>query len=601
MRVLVVLAITLSILLGLAYAFQEKSFTEGIEDAAVVISLVPQGLLLMITVAYALGAVRIAAKGALVQQSNAVESISHVDVLCLDKTGTLTTNRILFEAIHPLNNQSADVIQQCLADYIENTGAGNRTAEAVANALTGQKRTVHAQIPFSSARKWAAASFAEDEQTGTFVFGAPEMMREALPTDIEFTDQLNDLAQQGLRVLLFCHSPHIVQPADIPTDREADLPTDLMPWGLVSFSDELRPDVNEVLNNFRKAGINLRLISGDNPVTVAALARKAGFTAEDLSISGTELATMTPTQFTQAVRKHTIFGRITPEQKRAIVDVLQADGHYVAMMGDGVNDVLSLKRAEVGIAMEDGSQATRSVADIVLLGNKFSALPEAFLEGQRILNGMHDATRLFLTRTLYAALLIIIAGFVGTDFPLTPRHNFLLTTLPVGIPAFFLAAWARTGKPKQSLIQSVTRFVLPVGFSLTVLSTFIWILYLTYGVATVETGRTVLTTAAIMGGLWVIILAEHEREDWYETHVIRTTDMRRFALAGGMLILFGVVMLIPDLRDSFELTTLSWADFATIVASMSVWASAIYLMLRHDVLERVLIPGYTRQLSDEED
>ncbi len=596
-RVLVVLAITLSVLLGLAYAYQEKSFADGIEDAAVVISLVPQGLLLMITVAYALGAVRIAAKGALVQQSNAVESISHVDVLCLDKTGTLTTNRILFNAVHPLNNQTEEYGRTSLANYIASTGAANRTAEAVAEALPGQQRTAHSQIPFSSARKWAAASFKEGDAPGTFVFGAPEMMQKALPAEIKFDDTLNELAEQGLRVLLLAHSTQIIEPDSIPEDREADLPDGLNPVCLVSFSDELRPDVNEVLNNFRKAGIHLRLISGDNPVTVAALARKAGFTEKDLSISGTELAKMTPSEFTDAVRTHSIFGRITPEQKRAIVDVLQGDDHYVAMMGDGVNDVLSLKRAEVGIAMEDGSQATRSVADIVLLGNKFSALPEAFLEGQRILNGMHDTTRLFLTRTLYTALLIIIAGFVGTDFPLTPRHNFLLTTLPVGIPAFFLAAWAKTGNPKESLITSVTRFVFPVGFSLTVLSTFIWILYLTYGVATIETGRTVLSTAALIGGLWVIILAEHEREDWYETHVIRTTDRRRFVLAGAMLLLFAIVMVLPDVRESFELTTMSWADLGTIAASMSVWASAIYLMLRYDILERIMIPGYKRSVD----
>ena len=173
-------------------------FADGIEDAAVVISLVPQGLLLMITVAYALGAVRIAGKGALVQQSNAVESISHVDVLCLDKTGTLTTNRILFEAVHPLNNQPEDFIKARLADYIASSGAGNRTAKAVAEALSGQNRSAHSQIPFSSARKWAAVSFAEGDNTGTYVFGAPEMMRKALSSEIQFNNLLNDLA--GTRV-----------------------------------------------------------------------------------------------------------------------------------------------------------------------------------------------------------------------------------------------------------------------------------------------------------------------------------------------------------------------------------------------------------------
>ncbi len=582
-RGLVMVALLLSVMLGLKAAFNQELFAETVEEAAVAISLIPQGLLLMITVAYALGAVRIATRGVLVQQSNAVESLSHVDVLCLDKTGTLTTNRILFHALHPLGDSSEDQLRQRLGDYIASVGADTRTGEAIVNAISGRSHPTTAVIPFSSARKWAAGSF----EHGTYVLGAPEMV---VPGG-SFQPQVAQLAAQGYRVLLFAHSDTVIQPDQIPEDREPDLPPDLRPLGLISFTDELRPDVQDVLAKFRKAGITLKLISGDNPVTVAALAYQAGFSSEDLSISGTELTAMTQLEFEESVRDCAIFGRITPEQKQAIVNVLRGEGHYVAMMGDGVNDVLSLKQAQVGIAMEDGSQATRSVADIVLLGNRFAALPDAFLEGQRILNGMNDVTRLFLTRTFYTILLILIVGFIGTEFPLTPRHNALLTTLPVGLPAFFLTMWAKTGKPKADLITSVTQFVFPAGFTFTVLSVFIWILYRTYGVASVETSRSVLTAAALIGGLWIIILAEHEREDWQDD-IPNQYDWRRIALAGAMLGLFGIIMAVPGLRDFFEMTTLSWADLGTIAASMTAWAAALYLVWRYDILERLLMPDY---------
>ncbi len=589
-RGLVVLAIGLSILMALAYAYQEKAFEDGVSDVAVVISLVPQGLLLMITVAYALGALRIAGKGALVQQSNAVESLSHVDVLCLDKTGTLTTNKIIFEDVHPFDGD-ADKMRGLLGDFVSSVGKNNRTDEAIGAALAGQKYTVVSQIPFNSARKWSGACL-EGPNGGTYILGAAEMVGPGLVDAPDYAAQIEALSQKGLRVLLFAHSPQTIRPEEIPTDREPDLPAELTAIGLISLSDELRPNVQDVLAGFRKAGITLKLISGDNPVTVQALAVQAGFDPDAKAVSGVVLAKMNGHEFEQAARDNAIFGRITPEQKKLLVDALRKDGHYVAMMGDGVNDVLSLKQAQVGIAMQDGSQATRSVADIVLLGNKFEALPHAFLEGQRILNGMNDVSRLFLTRTFYAALLIIVAGFINTEFPFTPKHNFLLTTLPVGIPAFFLAAWAKTGVPKKNLIQSVTEFVFPAGFAMVVATVFIWILYRASGDVSVETSRTALTFAALLGGFWIILLAEHEREDW-QTGTIKGINPLRYAVTGAMLLLLIIVMAIPGLRKSLGLTTLSWADIGIIAGTMTAWAAGLFVLWRFNVIERVMIPNYS--------
>lgn len=595
-RTLLITTIVLAMLIGLAAVWNSRPFEDVIEDIAVVISLIPQGLLLMITVAYALGAVRIAAKGALVQQINAVESLSNVDVLCMDKTGTLTTNRILFDALHPLGQTSQADLQKLLGDYIASIGAKNRTAEAVAQAIQGHTQPVVAEIPFSSARKWSGASFDSAALKGTYLLGAPEMLFPQVQGDLEsIKTQMTALANHGLRVLLFVKSESILQPSDIPQDREADLPANLVPLGLVSFSDELRPNVQQVLAGFRQANVNLKVISGDNPTTVAALAYQAGFDpAKDYAVSGVDLTNMNDSEFTEAVRNNAIFGRITPEQKSRIVDVLRGDGHYVAMMGDGVNDVLSLKKAQVGIAMEDGSQATRAVADMVLLGNKFEILPEAFLEGQRILNGMNDSARLFLTRSVYIALLIITVGFIGSEFPFSPRHNAILTSLPVGIPAFFLAYWAKSGQPTKSLIRLATEFVIPAGLTLFLVNLFLWYIHLQQWESSVEEARSILTIASLLGALWVIILAEHDCEIWRQNPLWYVGDIRRIGLAIGMLALFIIVMLIEPARDFFEMLIPTGRDIGLLLAALGVWIVALYLLWRYDVLERLVMPSYNQ-------
>jgi len=600
-RVLVVLAVALSILLGLRDAFNEQPFNESIEDMAVVVSLIPQGLLLMITVAYALGAVRIAGKGALVQKSNAVESLSNVNVLCMDKTGTLTTNRILFDALHPMGNTELDSFKTVMGTYIVSTGAKNRTAEALADALPQPAQKPVAEIPFSSARKWSGASFDTDMLKGTYILGAPEMVLPEMSIDTQ--DKITELANQGLRVLAFAQSPQMTQPEDIPDDQEPALPSDLAPIGLISFSDELRPNVQDVLAGFRTANIQLRVISGDNPETVAALAYQAGFDPEtDKGISGVELATLTDAGFVEAVRTHTIFGRITPEQKQRIVDILRDDGYYVAMMGDGVNDVLSLKKAQVGIAMEDGSQATRSVADIVLLGNRFEVLPDAFIEGQRILNGMNDNTRLFLTRTLYAALLIVLAGFIGSEFPYSPRHNALLTSLPVGIPAFFLSYWARGVQPKKNLLRMTTEFVFPAGTLLMLCLSVLWIF--NYDEQDVMHSQSLLTIASLGGGLLVIVLAGFDRDDWYQWDTLQSAfqnlDPRRIGLMIAMFIGFLIVMAIEGARDFFEMTIPNTNEVFAIVGVVGAWLVGIALIWRFDVFEWLLIPNYRPELRSEQ-
>src|SRR5262249_34816544 len=249
-------------------------------------------------------------------------------------------------------------------------------------------------------------------------------------------------------------------------DGQPTLPVELQPLGLMCFTDELRPEARETLQRFAESGIRLKIISGDNPQTVAALAQQAGLSPDARLIAGTELAGMDETQFAQAADDATIFGRTTPQQKERLVRALRKRGHHVAMIGDGVNDLLSLKQANLGIAMLSGSQATRAVADIVLLHDSFAVLPYAFQEGQRILNGMQNIFKLFLTRVLYVTLLIVSVGIIG-GFPFAPKHASLLALLTVGIPTLALAAWARPGlAPRGSLVRPLLHFVLPAALTL---------------------------------------------------------------------------------------------------------------------------------------
>lgn len=584
-RLLVILAISLAVLLMLSYAIEDRSFDKIVQDTAVVISLVPQGLLLMITVAYALGAVRIANKGALVQQINAVESLSNVDTLCLDKTGTLTTNRIQLRQIIPIQADEPTIRRQ-IGALVASTGPANRTAEAIAAACPGNAQPPAAEVPFSSEYKWSGATFTSqnDGLHGSYILGAPEVLMPHIPQGRLLERDIDTWADLGLRVLLFAHH---TEPLTFASENGAPtLPDELKPVAWLTFTDELRPDAKAVLDQFRQAGVDLKLISGDNPQTVAALAQLAGISKDIDVISGLQLAEMPDTQFADTVERVTVFGRITPEQKQRIVQVLRDKGHYVAMMGDGVNDVLSLKQAQMGIAMESGSQATRAVADMVLLGDNFAVLPEAIQEGQRILNGMSDNMRLFLTRTLYAALLIVIAGFIGTEFPFTPKHNAILTTLPVGIPAFFLTLWAQAGHPQESLLRSVSEFVLPAGFSITVVTL---IVYLMYYDKSLQIQRTVLTTTALLCGLLLIIFAEHSAREW-ESRQRLTTDRRRVGLAFSMLVLYVLIFPFPDLRDFFELNTMAWGDLGIVVVAVVVWGVTVRVLWRYDIFRRVLIP-----------
>jgi len=577
-RVMVVLMIALGAQVADTFRslYQDVPLTESVRAAAVIAALVPQGLVFMVTVTYAMAAVRMSGKGALIQRMNAVESTSQIDVLCMDKTGTLTTNNLALHAVHPLGRDEAE-LRRLLCLYAASTPTANRTIDALRTALTATGRPPRTDIPFSSARKWSALSF-DGADAGTYVLGAPEMMQPALQLGDTLDEWIAGWTDDGLRVLLF---GYYSDPAAID-DEDPSLPGGLMPLGLVAFSDELRPEARTTIEGFRTAGIALRIISGDNPDTVAALARQAGFSHDLRVISGRELEGLDDAALRKTASETTVFGRITPTQKEALVKALRAEGHYVAMTGDGVNDVLALKQANLAIAMQSGSQVTRGVADIVLLKDSFAALPAAFLEGQRILKGMQDIIRLFLVRTLYVSLIIFAVSRMGEEFPVTPKQNALLALATVGLPVLFLAAWARPGPTPRRLVPSSSHFVIPAALTIAAVGTIVYMFFLDM---TGDPGqaRTALTITTIVCGLALIVFSEPPTPEWTGGEEL-SGDWRPTILAGVTLLIFCVGLYIEPIRNFYELETMPFTSYLIIGLIVTGWSSILRYLWRLQVV-----------------
>ena len=600
-RIMLLIVIYLEFLLSLNGLLKSITLAESVQHAAIIASLVPNGLFVSISVAYALAAVRIIRFGALVQQSNAVESLSRVDVLCLDKTGTLTTNRLQLDALHPLDPAlMAGDLEQLLGAMVASASTGNTTSAALAAALPAEPRALVAEVPFSSARKWSALAFAD----GIYALGAPEFLRPYVCVDAwpAIAAMAQELSDRGLRVLLLVHHPDASQLADGGDDSR--LPTGMRPLGLVSLSDELRPEARATLAAFIRSGVQPKIISGDSPETVAALAHQAGLPADARLVSGMELAEMDEAAFASAAADSTIFGRITPQQKERLVRALKARGHYVAMIGDGVNDVLSLKQANLGIAMQTGSQAARGVADMVLLNDSFTALAPAVQEGQRIINGMHDILKLFLTRIATVGLVLVSSLLIG-EFPLELRAGSLLSLLSVGVPTMVLAVWARPGPaPKERLFH----FVLTPALVTSAIG-----LLLFYGViealivqhigtitphiaqeqlmqiyaAVVPVARTALTTFLVCCGLLLVVFVEPPTAWWTGGDVL-SGDWRPSILAGVLLAVFVAIAAVPGLRAGFGLVELPPIAVGLVTAALAAWLLLVRWLWRTRAIERFI-------------
>jgi len=596
-RVMLLFALFFELLLLLGALASQLPTVETLKMAVVIIGLVPNGLFLSISVAYALGAVRISGQGALVQQANSVESLSNVDVLCMDKTGTLTTNALRLERAHPLGIEESE-LRRLLGDYVASGSVGNTTSAAIGAAYPGQARHVREELSFSSAYKWSGLVMDDEFMRGTYIMGAVEILAPALRAGSDLQAMVEQESAQGLRVLLFTSVPELVSLRN--ADDQPTLPHGLIPLGLISLSDELRPQARETLRQLSETGVRFKVISGDNPQTVAALVKQAGLSSDISAFSGLDLATMDTVDFATTAADATVFGRITPQQKEQLVDVLHKQGHYVAMIGDGVNDVLSLKKADLAIAMQSGSQATRSVADIVLLNDSFASLPSALREGQRIRNGMQDILKLYLTRVFYFVVLLSGASVVG-GFPFEPRQASILVLLTVGIPSFLLAAWARPGAREKEAQRSLWHFVLPAAstlglvglllyFSEYVLADSLGLLRSRSAVAAVKMAldaQTTLTTFALFCGIALLLFVEPPARFWVGGNALRG-DKRISYLALAMCIVSVPLISLSPLRSLFALTLLDSPDYLVIAVYVVIWVFLVRWVWRGHILERFL-------------
>ena len=418
-----------------------------IRSAAGVVGLVPEGLVLLTSVAFLLSAVHLTRRSVLVQQLPAVEGLARVDVVCLDKTGTLTSGDIAFEDAVPLGGREEDAVRQALGALADDPNA-NGTLAALGEAVTAPGWTRTASVPFSSARKWSGATF---EDHGTWLLGAPEVLLGEDSADLH--ERVADLARSGRRVVLLCHSAAPLEAATVPADA--------VPAALVTLTEQVRPDAATTLAWFREQGVAIKVVSGDNPVTVAAVARAVGLDAGEPVDART--LSEDPDTLREVLSGTTVFGRVTPEQKRAFVHALQADGHVVAMTGDGVNDALALKDADIGVAMGNGAQATKAVAELVLLDGRFSHLPDVLAEGRRVIGNVERVANLFVAKNAMSLVAILAAALIAVPFPFLPRHLTLVSALTIGIPAFVLALGPNRRRYLPGFLRRILRFAVPAG------------------------------------------------------------------------------------------------------------------------------------------
>ncbi len=622
-RLQTLVVVIMSIIILGAALLEGLSTVRLVQAAAVLSGQVPYGLFLITVVSYALGASAMARQGALVQQVNAVESLSNIDVLCMDKTGTLTANRLVFDDVFLLDGAKAEGVRAKLGDFARSFSASNKTGEAIVAGVPGERLPTTDEVPFASVRKWSALAFdGPERRRGVYVLGAIEMLEPHLPTEAVASDSLlsrqaRAWSARGLRVLLFAHNPDVTTLHD---ERGGPRLPRLEPLAAISLGDELRPGAEETIAAFKQLGLELKIISGDDPRTVAALARQAGFPDDIKLVSGPELAAMGDEEFDQAASEATVFGRIAPEQKDRLVDALMRRDLRVAMMGDGVNDVLALKKASLGIAMQSGSSAARNVADMVLLNDSLGVLRPAFEEGRRIIGGMINALYLFLTRVATTTLIIIAVTMVGLDFPFDPAQV-ALTTFSVGVPSFFLTLWARPQRLDEDLLPSLARFVSPAALAGMLMGVGIYVVdynvvlnsplvqgdlparirqvYESYtGVSFGSEGyRDIVATVTAQGSLsifvswiacFIILFLEPPSRLFLGWRKEVSPDKRPAFMAAGLFVLFLVIWSVPPIGYYFGILVKPFPITMILMVLAVVWFFLVRAVWRANLFERFL-------------
>ena len=447
---------------------------QTLEVFVLCLDVVPIALFLLITLTYMIAAARMADSGVLLQRANSVESISHVNTVCMDKTGTITTNKLRYES--ETDFVPAEEAARYASVFATLSGSRNRTMVAILEHYGEADAELEEEIQFSSERKFSAVRARDGDRSYTMYVGAWTSLGSHCRTDLDIQSIIDSESSKGLRTVLLCLGE------DGPLHDSDGNPVihDLVPVSVISIRDEVRPDCRDTIQVFLDNGMDLKVISGDDPVTVDALFSIADIPGERRIVSGPELDAMDPETFEKTVLETNIFGRMKPENKQAVIEALKKNGRYVAMIGDGVNDVKSLKTAQVGVALESGSGAARGVADMVLVDDNFAALPKALVEGRRTVSGMRDILKIYLTRNLALALMFIaIYVFIGY-LPMIPIQNTYYAFVSVTIMAFFMTIFAKPDDNKNLILPDVLRFCVPsaimiAGFGLAIYAGF-WML-----------------------------------------------------------------------------------------------------------------------------
>ncbi|MEV7663330.1 HAD-IC family P-type ATPase [Paenarthrobacter sp. NPDC089316] len=493
---------------------------------AAVVAMVPLGLVLMTSITFAVGAVKLARQQVLVQELPAVEGLARVDIICLDKTGTLTQGDIVFDAAHRLVHRPD---WEAVLSWYGVQHDANATARSLAGHFTQPPEEQPSdRVPFSSARKWSAVVFGD----GMWILGAPEMVFPGAvdPAHQQLTAQAAELAATGRRTLVLAHGT--------PTHDET-VPADAVPVALLTFKENIRPDAAETLTYFAAQDVDVRIISGDNPRTVAAIAREVGLDAPH-GFDARELPD-DDKEFLDVLSNNIVFGRVSPDQKKRIVLALKSAGRTVAMTGDGVNDALAIKEADIGVAMNSGAAATKAVARLVLLDGKFSHLPSVVAEGRQVIANIERVSMLFLTKTAYATFLAIAFGILLLPFPFLPRQLSVTDGLTIGIPAFFLALLPNAQRYIPGFLRRSLTFAVPAGVSVTLgLAAYARLAAnLSLPEAEIRTGSTLIL--AIIG-IWILVVLSRP--------VTRFKGM----VIGAMMVGLVVVYSVRFARDFLQFT-----------------------------------------------
>ncbi|CCQ17698.1 putative cation transporter ATPase P-type [Rhodococcus sp. AW25M09] len=507
---------------------------------AALVPMVPEGLVLMTSIAFAVGVIRLGQRQCLVQELPAIEGLARVDVVCADKTGTLTENGMRLHELALIDNADSDSVTAALASLAYDDPRPNASVQAVAEAYPAAPGWAQSAVaPFSSAKKWSGLSYGE---RGNWLLGAPDVL---LDPGSETARRAESIGSKGLRVLLLASS-------DIPVDDVA-APGVVTPRALVILEQKVREDARETLEYFASQQVEVKVISGDNAVSVGAVAGSLGLPGGDAPVDARDLPEDSE-ELADAVANSSTFGRVRPDQKRAMVGALQSRGHTVAMTGDGVNDVLALKDADIGVSMGSGSAATRAVAQIVLLDNKFATLPYVVGEGRRVIGNIERVSNLFLTKTVYSVLLAFLIGLSGVlsqifhfepiPYPFLPRHVTIAAWFTIGIPAFVLSLAPNNERARSGFVSRVMRLAVPSG-AIVGSCTFVSYLLVYAGPNATETQVTQASTTAlitlIMIALWVLAVVARPYT-WWKVLLLAGS-------VGGYLLLFA----IPFCRTFFKL------------------------------------------------